>query len=130
MKRYALILLFLVLLFAGQTAAQGGKAEPKPITMSAAKSGTVLAGMLRHGEEMEYTFTGRKDEIAVFANSNTSLFDVRVFDPESGFDTEYDSSRTFDVDLPDTAEYVIFIRRKVGGPRSARFRVSFRVQRP
>ena len=129
MERHTLILLSLLLLLAAAALAQGGKAEPRRIAAEAARSGTVLAGTLRHGQEMEYAFGGEKGEVAAFRNPKPSLFDVRVYETASEFDTEYDSSRTFEVDLPERAEYIIYIRRKVGGPRAARFSVSFRVRR-
>lgn len=65
--------------------------------------------------------------MAVFTNPHSELFDIRIYDPQAGFDTEYDSSGKFEVPLPGTADYLIYIRRKVGGPKIARFRVSFRV---
>lgn len=89
---------------------------------------TLLSGVLGHSQEKQFIFSGSKGQTASFSNPNPSLFDVRLFDPVSGFDTEYDSSRTFEVELPESADYVIYIRRKVGGPRTARFRVSFRVR--
>ena len=127
MKRTAV---FLLIMFMGQVvviqAQGGGKAEPKRI--SEVSAGVVLTGTLRNSQEMEYVFAGANGKTAAFRNPQPSLFDVRIYEPGSGFDTEYDSSKTFEIELPESSDYLIYVRRKTGGPRTARFRISFRVR--
>jgi hypothetical protein len=127
MKRTAAFLLMIFTLPAAAIHAQGGgKAEPRRI--GEVSVGIVLTGILRNSQEMEYVFAGAKGKIAAFRNPQPSLFDVRIYEPESGFDTEYDSSKTFEVELPESNDYLIYVRRKTGGPRSARFRISLRLR--
>lgn len=127
MKRTTVFLLIMFTLPAAAVLAQGGgKAEPRRINEVSA--GIVITGILRNSQEMEYVFAGAKGKIAAFRNPQPSLSDVRIYEPGSGFDTEYDSSKTFEVELPESNDYLIYIRRKTGGPRSARFRISFRVR--
>ena len=121
MKRIAS--LTIVVLFAAILSSAQGRAD-KPKRLQPGSGAVVLSGVLRAAQEHTYVFTSEKGRTASFRNPSPSLFDVRVYEPGSGFDTEYDSSRSFEVELPESAEYEIHIRRKMGGPRTARFRIS------
>src|SRR6476661_2311851 len=100
----------------------GGKAEARRVVFRAGTSGTVLAGTLRNGEEMEYVFAARKGQTITLRNSATSMFDVRIFSEAFDVETEFDSSREVSVALPETGDYMLFVRRKmVRTPIRSRF---------
>lgn len=118
------ILLFLAVIFATAifVSAQGGKAEPNRIEFAKGKSSTTLTGTLSNSQEMEYVFSASKGQKVTITMSNTNLFDYRVFSHENDFETEFDSSRTATLDLPESGDYLLFVRKKmVARPRTARF---------
>lgn len=123
-----LAVVFSFILSSGSVAAQGGKAEPKRIEFAPGTSKAVLTGTLRNSQEMDFVFTAKKGREIELQNPSPSLFDFRVFDPDSGFDTEFDSSRVLRFALPEDADYRLFVRRKTGRPRYARFRISITIR--
>jgi len=119
-----------MLLIAGAVTgfAQGGKAEPKRIEFKVGSSAATVTGTLNNGEEMEYVFAAQKGQTVTIRNSNTSLFDFRVFSKEFEFETEFESSRTLTFEIPATGDYNFFIRKKlVKRPRTARFTLSISI---
>lgn len=127
------VLIFLVMLLAiGATATfaqHGGKAEPLRIKFAAGKSSTTLTGALSSDQEMEYIFGASKGQKVTITNSNTGLFDFRVFSDEYNVETEFESSRTLTVTLPETGDYNFFIRKKqVKAPRTARFSLTLSIK--
>lgn len=121
---------FLVFLAVYSSAsAQGGKAEPKRIEFAAGKTSTVLVGSLSNSQEMEYVFAAAKGQKVKIGMANTSLFDYRVFRPEADFETEFDSSPTLTIELPESGDYFLFVRKKmVSRPRTARFRLALSIK--
>jgi hypothetical protein len=110
------------------TAQRGGKAEPKRIEFVPRRSSVTLTGTLANGREREYVFASRKGQIAKI-KMNTRLFDYRIFLPDADFDTEFDSSPTSAVELPETGDYLLFIRKKMTSTnRSAKFNILVSVQ--
>jgi hypothetical protein len=132
MTRFRSISLALAAIFllTGVGAAQGGKAEANRIDLPETPKMKILTSRLQNSREMEYVFAAKKGESIVIVNPNPSLFDVRIFHPESEFDTEYDSSKTFEVDIETDGDHFLFIRRKVGGPRTAAFRITIGIKKP
>jgi hypothetical protein len=129
MKRISIATCILFILCAFAYAQNGGKAEAKRIVFRAGASETILTGSLKNGEEMEFVFTARKDQKITLRNAATSMFDVRVFNTDYGIETEFDSSREFSVTLPETGDYMLFVRRKmVRRPARSRFTVSVRIR--
>jgi hypothetical protein len=113
----------------GLLAQGGGKAEPKRIEFVSGKSSTLLTGSLSHDEEMEYVFAAAKGQKVTVRNPKTSLFDVRIFSDEFGVETEFDSSLTFSIDLPETGDYMLFVRKKrVKTPSRARFSITLTIK--
>ena len=109
--------------------AQGGKAEPKRIEFAAGKSGAVLSGTLKNGHEMEYVFGANKGQTVTIKNSNKALFDFRVFNDEFGFETEFESSPTLNFSVPETGDYMFFVRKKqVKTPRTERFSLTLTIK--
>jgi hypothetical protein len=108
-------------------AQKGGKAEPKRIEIGRSRTGLALTGVLGNDQEMEYVFKAAKGQRAMVRNMTTGTFDVRLFSNEFGLETEFERSRTLEVDLPETGDYMLFVRKKAGGPRKARFRVTLSI---
>ncbi len=128
--RSVLALLFIVLGFGGAAFAQhGGKAEPKRITFVSGKSSAALTGSLSNGQEMEYIFGAAKGQTLTIKNATKSLFDFRVFSEEFDFETEFESSPTLTFEIPETGDYMFFVRKKqVKAPRSARFSLTLTIK--
>ena len=109
--------------------AQGGKAEPNRIQFAAGKSSATLTGTLSNAQEMEYVFTARAGQKVTIKNTRTSLFDFRVFNNQNDFDTEFESSPTLVFEIPETGDYLLFVRKKiVRSPRSARFSITLTIK--
>lgn len=126
MRIFRSILLSVITIFslANLTAAQGAKAERSRVDLPETPKMRVLISRLRNSQEKEYVFTAKKGESILIVNPNPSLFDVRIFHPASEFDTEYDSSKQFEVDIESDGDHLLFVRRKVGGPQNASFRIT------
>lgn len=124
------LLLCLLCLFAAiSTQAQGGKAEPKRIIFAAGKSSATLTGRLSNAQEMEYVFAATKGQKVTITNPKTNLFDLRVFNQEFDFNTEYDGSPTLTFDIPETGDFLLFVRKlRVKSPRTARFSLTIAIK--
>ena len=117
------VLLFIAAGLGSTALAQaGGKAEPKRITFATGKSSALLTGSLSRGQEMEYIFAATKGQTVTIKNATRSLFDFRVFSDEFDFETEFESSPTLTFPIPETGDYMFFVRKKqVKIPARARF---------
>lgn len=125
--KYAFALL--VLCSAAAFAQRGGKAEPKRIEFAPGRSSTTVSGSLSNGQEMEYVFAATKGQTVTIRNSNKSLFDFRVFSNEFDVETEFESSPTLTLELPETGDYLFYVRKKqVKSPRTARFSLSLSIR--
>ena len=128
----ALLMFLFVFLAIGTTSAMaqgGGKAEPNRIKFANGKSSITLANRLSNGEEYEYVFTAKKGQNVTIRNSRTSLFDFRVFSDELDFETEFDSSPMLKFTIPETGDYMFFVRKKqVKTPRTARFSLTLSIK--
>jgi hypothetical protein len=113
----------------GLLAQHGGKAEPYRIEFFAGKTSTTLSVSLSRDEEMEYVFAAQKGQKVTIRNNKTSLFDVRIFSEEFGVETEFDSSPVFSIDLPQTGDYMLFVRKKRVKTRSrAKFLITLTIK--
>lgn len=124
------ILLCLLCFFAANILiAQGGKAEPNRIQFATGKSSATLTGTLSNDQEMEYVFNARAGQTVTIKNTRTSLFDFRVFNNQNDFDTEFESSPTLVFEIPETGDYLFFVRKKlVRSPRTARFSLTLTIK--
>lgn len=125
--------MFLVLFLAAGTgmvlAQHGGKAEPLRIEFAKGRSSKSLTGSLSTGEEMEYVFGATKGQKVTVTNSKTGLFDFKVFSDENFSDGDFDSSRTYSFEIPETGDYMLFVRKKmVKTPRTARFSITLTIK--
>lgn len=129
LRRLVVSSLFCLLAAAASLAQGGGKAEPNRIQFAAGKSSATLNGTLSNGQEMEYIFGARKGQTVTIRNTRTSLFDFRVFNEEFDFETEFESSPTLTFEVPETGDYLFFVRKKqVRSPRTARFSLTLAIK--
>lgn len=125
------IFLFILFIFASiQAFAQhGGKAEPNRVKFAPHSSSATLIGTLSNDEEMEFVFGARKGQKVTIRNTKTSLFDFRVFNEEFNFETEFESSPSLTFTIPQTGDYMFFVRKKqVKTPRTARFSLTLSIK--
>jgi len=107
----------------------GGKAEPNRINFAAGSSSKTVSGTLSAGQEAEYVFAAAKGQTVTIRNSNRSLFDFRVFNEEFDFETEFESSPTLTFQIPETGDYLFYVRKKaVKSPRTARYSLTLTIK--
>jgi hypothetical protein len=107
----------------------GGKAEPHRIEFAPGRTSKVLTGTLSGSQEMDFVFFARKGQRVTVANSRSSLFDVRIFSPENGVDSGFDSARKFSLVLPEDGDYLMFVRKKqMRSPRTAKFSITLTIK--
>jgi len=124
----AILLIVICLSFAGVGSAQhGGKAEPSRIQFSRGSSSTLIAGSLRSAQEAEYVFAARAGQVVTIRNPSRS-FDFRVFSEQSFPDGDFDSSPSYTFEIPADGDYNFFVRRKVGGPKRASYRMTLTIK--
>ncbi len=129
MRKLAVLSLICLSAAAASFAQHGGKAEPNRIEFAAGKTSKLLTGTLANGQEMEYVFAARKGQTVTIRNTRTSLFDFRVYNEEFDFETEFESSPTLTFEVPETGEYLFFVRKKqVSRPRTARFSLTLTIK--
>jgi hypothetical protein len=115
-----------VLPVAGQN---GGKAMPREIRFAPHSSAATVTGMLSNGQEYDLVFSAKKGQTVTITNSRTALFDFRVFNNEFDFETEFDSSRQMTFEVPETGNYLLFVRKRmVQRPRTARFSITLTIK--
>jgi len=129
-RRSVAVLLFVTVLGVSALFAQGGgKAEPKRIQFPAGKTSTALTGSLSNAQEMEYVFGARKGQKVTIRNATKNLFDFRVFSEENFPDGDFDSSLTYTFEIPETGDYMFFVRKKqVKTPRTARYSMTLTIK--
>jgi hypothetical protein len=103
---------------------RGGKAEPQRFELTGRRATTLLAGTLRTGQQAEYVFRGEAGSVVTISNTSPRLFDFRVFSEENFSEGDFDSSPSYTFEIPADGDYLLTIRKKVGGPRSARYRLT------
>ena len=122
-----LFLSMLLFVSAPVLAQHGGKAEPNRIQFAQGKSSATVRGSLRSSEEMEYVFGAKAGQTVTIKNPSR-LFDFRVFSDENFPDGDFDSSPTYSFVIPADGDYNFYIRRKVGGPKRATFRMTLTIR--
>ena len=109
--------------------AQGGKAEPNRVELAAGRSSATLTGTLSNGQETEYVFAAKKGQKVTIKNIRPGLFDFKVFSEENFSEGDFDSSRSYVFEIPETGEYLLFVRKKqVRSPRTARFSITLTIK--
>lgn len=126
--RFLFLAVFLIMGTYHVPAQHGGKAEPNRIQFAKGASSKTLTGTLSNGQEMEYVFTANKGQIVAIKNPGWRIFDFRVFSEENFPEGDFDSSPAYSFEVPETGDYMLFVRKKVAGPRSARFSIAFSIK--
>lgn len=113
MRIKILLTLFLCLFFAGDAAAQGGKAEPNRISFAKGKSSASIPGSLKNGEEYEMVFGAKAGQkVKVTLKSTTPKGNFHYFSLlGDGFDfqTEFDKNNLYEFTAPETGDYLLTI---------------------
>ena len=122
-----LITVISLLAFIPVVAQHGGKAEPSRIQFAKGKTSATVSGTLRRSEEMEFVFGAKTGQTVTIKNSYRQ-FDFRVFSEENFPDGDFDSSPTYSFEVPADGDYNFFVRRKVGGPKRASFRMTISIK--
>jgi hypothetical protein len=130
MRHFLLVLMIVVTIgVSGAIGQRGGKAEPNRIQFAAGRSSAAVTGTLSAGQEAEYVFAAVKGQSVTIKNSNRSLFDFRVFNEEFDFETEFESSPTLTFEIPESGDYMFFVRKKaVKTPRTARYSLTLTIR--
>ena len=122
MRHLLFVITFGLALCVSATFAQGGgKAEPDRISFAAGQSSASVSGSLRNGREMEYVFGAAKGQVVTVYNPTKSQFDFRIYHEEFFSEGDFDSSASYTFEVPETSDYLLTIRKKATGTRSARF---------
>lgn len=127
-KRFIFTVILLLAAPFTALAQHGGKAEPKEIKFAAGKSSATLTGTLSNGQEYDFVFTAKKGQKVTISNSRTGQFDFRVYNEEFEFETEFESSPTLSFEIPETGDYLFFVRKKMTAPRTARFSLTITIK--
>ncbi len=110
-------------------AQRGGKAEPRRIQFASGATSKTLTGMLSTDQVVEYVFAARKGQKVTITNSRSSLFDFKVYSEENFPDGDFDSSRTYSFEIPETGDYDLFVRKKrVQSSRRARYSITLGIK--
>ena len=123
------ILLTVICLFSATliNAQHGGKAEPNRIQFAKGKTSSVISGTLRIAQEAQYVFAAKAGQTVTIRNPSQA-FDFRVFSEENFPDGDFDSSPSYSFQIPADGDYNFFVRRKVGGPKRASYRMTFTIK--
>lgn len=87
-----------------------------------------VTGTLSNGQEYDFVFNARKGQRVMISNSKTSLFDFRVYSEEFDLETEFESSPTLSLEIPETGKYLFFVRKKMTSPHRARFSLTLTIR--
>ncbi len=129
MKRVSFLLVITFFAFAAVSAyAQGGKAEPGRIKFSKGKSKTTLTGTLKGDEEQEFVFGAKKGQKVYVTNSDSANFAYRLFNDAVSNESTDLAEPTMTFVVPETGDYMLFVRRSSTKPRSAKFSISFAIK--
>ncbi|MFM9905803.1 MAG: hypothetical protein ACKVQJ_14665 [Pyrinomonadaceae bacterium] len=128
MRSFLLLLIVLASYGTPMVLAQrGGKAEPKEIKFAPHSSAITLKGTLSNGQEMEYVFCANKGQSVTIKNATSRIFDFRVFNEEYFDEGDFDSSPSYAFEIPETADYLFTVRKKIAGPRVSRFSLTITI---
>lgn len=125
MRTKLIVCLIVILVCSAAALAQGGKAEPLEIKFAKGKTSATVGTSLTGDQQMEYSFTASAGQTVSIRC--TSLFDFRLFQADSDFDTEWNSG-TDSFELPADGEYILYVRKKRSPVRRAQFRLTISIK--
>lgn len=122
MRHHLLVISIVLGLCVSAAFAQGGgKAEPNRISLAEGQPSATVSGTLRNGREMDYVFAAEKGSIVTINNPTKSQFDFRIYNEDHFSEGDFDSSASYSFEVPESGDYLLTIRKKATGSRSARF---------
>ncbi len=119
MRRLSIIL-FAIFAFASVSVAQE--------RISFANGSAAIAGSLSNGQVRHFVFSATAGQTVTIKNSTSSVFDFRVFNEVFFDEGDYDSSPNYTFEAPETGDYMFTVRKKVAGPRTARFSMTIKIK--
>lgn len=130
MKRVSFLLVIAFFAFTAiSTLAQGGgKAEPGRVKFAKGKSQTVLTGTLSGDQEQEFVFGAKKGQTVYITNPDSLRFAYRLFNDDVSNDSTDLAEPTMEFVVPETGDYMLFVRRANTTPRSAKFSITLAIQ--
>lgn len=109
-------------------AQNGGKAEPGRVKFAKGKSQTVLTGTLSGDQEQEFVFGARKGQTVYITNPDSMRFAYRLFNDTVSEDSTDLAEPTMEFVVPETGDYMLFVRRANATPRTAKFSITLAIQ--
>ena len=130
MKRVSFLLVIAFFAFTAiSTFAQGGgKAEPGRVKFAKGKSQTVLTGTLSGDQEQEFVFGAKQGQTVYITNPDSLRFAYRLFNDDVSNDSTDLAEPTMEFVVPETGDYMLFVRRANTTPRSAKFSITLAIQ--
>ena len=130
MKRvsYRLVIAFFAFTAVSTLAQGGGKAEPGRVKFAKGKSQTVLTGTLSGDQEQEFVFGAKKGQTVYITNPDSLRFAYRLFNDDVSNDSTDLAEPTMEFVVPETGDYMLFVRRANTTPRSAKFSITLAIQ--
>ena len=105
-----------------------GKPAPKEIRFAAGNIRATVSGTLAGGREANYFFKAQKGQQVTIRNPRWNMFDFRVFSEENFPDGDFDSSPTYTFEIPETGDYLFYVRKKMASPRTAKFSMTITIK--
>lgn len=130
MKRvsFLLVIAFFAVAAASTFAQGGGKAEPGRVKFAKGKSSTVLTGTLSGDQEQEFIFGAKKGETVYITNPDSVKFAYKLFNDDVSNDSTDLAEPTMEFVVPETGDYMLFVRRANTTPKSAKFSITLAIQ--
>ena len=109
-------------------AQNGGKAEPGRVKFARGKSQTVLTGTLSGDQDQEFVFGARQGQTVYITNPDSLRFAYRLVTDSVSNDSTDLAEPTMEFVVPETGDYMLFVRRANTSPRSAKFSITLAIQ--
>ncbi len=120
-KLFALVVFYLAAALVSM-----GQTVPRRIVFTGSRG--AVSGSLSNGHEANYIFSAEKGQNVTIRNSRTSQFDFRVYSEEFGLETEFESSAALSFNIPETGDYLFFVRKKMASPRMSKYSISITIK--
>ncbi len=130
MKRvsFLLVLTFFAFATVSTFAQYGGKAEPGRVKFAKGKSSAVLTGTLSGDQEQEFVFGARKGQTVYITNPDSVKFSYRLFNDDVSNDSTDLAVPTMEFLVPETGDYMLFVRRADSSKRAAKFSITLAIE--
>ncbi|MBK7392320.1 MAG: hypothetical protein IPI64_03335 [Chloracidobacterium sp.] len=129
MKRISFLVVIAFFALAVSSFAQGGgKAEPGRVKFAKGKSSTVLTGRLSGDQEQEFIFGARQGQTVYITNPDSVKFAYKLFNDDVSNDSTDLAVPTMKFVVPETGDYMLFVRRANNTPKSAKFSITLAIQ--